>query len=86
MKTSCFTDSQIIAVRSAGHDPVRHHRAGAGKGHPLAMDVQPRAPQHGARWHHANAEVGIGCIAPLLANVKNGGITLCSIPTLTSLP
>ena len=39
------------------------------------MDLQPRAPEHGARWHHPHAEVGLGRIAPLLATTKNGGIT-----------
>src|SRR6185437_10907075 len=38
-------------------------------------DLQPRAPEHGARWHHPQAEVGLGRIAPLLATTKNGGIT-----------
>src|SRR5690606_19944353 len=41
----------------------------------MAMDVQPRAPQHGTRRHHASDEVGHGRIAPLLATAKNGGIT-----------
>src|SRR5690606_19888928 len=35
----------------------------------------------GARRYQANAEVGIGRIAPLLVSVKNGGIT---IPLLVS--
>lgn len=39
------------------------------------MDVQPRAPQHGARWHHAINETGDGRIVPLLAVVKSGRIT-----------
>src|SRR5690606_34611882 len=42
----------------------------------LAMDVQPRAPQHGTRWHHPNAETGTCRLAPLLVSVKNGGITV----------
>ena len=41
---------------------------------PLAMDVQPRAPQHGARRHHASNETGDGRIAPLLAVAKSGGL------------
>src|SRR5699024_5290994 len=39
------------------------------------MVLQSRAPEHGSRRHHANAEVGACCIAPLLAAAKNGGIT-----------
>ncbi|WP_226343070.1 hypothetical protein, partial [Enterobacter hormaechei] len=46
-----------------------------GPSHPLAMDVQPRAPEYGARRHHASDEVGDGRLAPLLATAKSGGIT-----------
>lgn len=53
----------------------RRHRAGSGQGHPLAMDLQQRAPQHGARRHHAHAEVSACRLAPLLARAKNRGIT-----------
>ncbi|KKY03656.1 hypothetical protein PK69_23130, partial [Xanthomonas phaseoli pv. phaseoli] len=42
---------------------------------PLAMDVQPRASEYGARRHHACHEVGDGRLAPLLATAKSGGIT-----------
>ncbi|MDH4910231.1 hypothetical protein MN091_22395, partial [Xanthomonas euvesicatoria] len=42
---------------------------------PLAMDVQPRAPEYGARRHHACHEVGDGRLAPLLATARSGGIT-----------
>src|SRR5690606_30006091 len=45
----------------------------------LAMDVQPRAPQHGTRRHHPNAETGTCRLAPLLVSVENGGITIRSI-------
>ncbi|MCD9029913.1 hypothetical protein LDO26_17110, partial [Luteimonas sp. BDR2-5] len=45
----------------------------------LAMDLQPRAPEHGARRHHAHAEARIGRLAPLLAIAKNGGITLAAV-------
>ncbi|MFB0276622.1 hypothetical protein ABVD91_22110, partial [Xanthomonas euvesicatoria] len=45
---------------------------------PLAMDVQPRASEYGARRHHACHEVGDGRLAPLLATAKSGGITLRS--------
>ncbi|MEQ2321317.1 hypothetical protein WGE86_21730, partial [Xanthomonas euvesicatoria pv. euvesicatoria] len=41
----------------------------------LAMDVQPRASEYGARRHHACHEVGDGRLAPLLATAKSGGIT-----------
>ncbi|WP_328589768.1 hypothetical protein [Xanthomonas citri] len=40
------------------------------------MDVQPRAPEYGARRHHACHEVGDGRLAPLLATARSGGITL----------
>lgn len=53
----------------------KKHRARAGMGHPVAMDLQSRAPQHGARWLHPDAETGESRIAPLLASAKNGGIT-----------
>src|SRR5690606_7118093 len=65
-------------LRLASPNPVRHDRSGAGQGHALAMDVQPRAPQHGTRWHHPNAETGTCRLAPLLVSVKNGGITASS--------
>ncbi|MGV7183327.1 HNH endonuclease [Xanthomonas axonopodis] len=39
------------------------------------MDVQPRAPEYGARRHHACHEVGDGRLAPLLATARSGGIT-----------
>ncbi|MGD6275601.1 hypothetical protein VWT76_23655, partial [Xanthomonas citri pv. citri] len=42
----------------------------------LAMDVQPRAPEYGARRHHACHEVGDGRLAPLLATARSGGITI----------
>ena len=37
------------------------------------MDLQPRAPEHGVRWHHADAEIGASRLAPLLLSVKSGG-------------
>jgi len=40
------------------------------------MDLQPRAPKHGARRHHANAEACTGSVVPLLATAKSGGITV----------
>ncbi|MBD4956013.1 hypothetical protein GUF66_19190, partial [Xanthomonas citri pv. citri] len=40
------------------------------------MDVQPRAPEYGARRHHACHEVGDGRLAPLLATARSGGITI----------
>ncbi|GEM_PF-21943 len=57
-----------------GPDPVRHDRTGAGHGHSLAMDLQPRAPEHGALRHHAHAEVGTRRIAPFLTIAKIGGL------------
>lgn len=40
------------------------------------MDGQPPAPQHGAWWHHADAETGMDCPAPLLEFTKRGGIAI----------
>jgi len=37
---------------------VRLDQPSAEHGHALAMDVQPRVPEYGARWHHPNAETG----------------------------
>jgi len=39
------------------------------------MDLQQRPPEYGAWRHHADAETCIGCLVPLLAAAKNGGIT-----------
>ena len=39
------------------------------------MDLQPRAPEHGAWRHHTDAETGDGRLTPLLASAKSGGIT-----------
>ncbi|MBO9857862.1 hypothetical protein J7396_14350 [Xanthomonas sp. A1809] len=39
----------------------------------LAMDVQPLAPQHGARRHHPSNEIGDGHVASDLANAQSGG-------------
>src|SRR3546814_8472937 len=63
------------ALRLAGPHPLRHDRAGAGQGDTLAMVLQSRAPEYGARRHHTNAETGPCRLAPLLATTKNGGIT-----------
>lgn len=45
------------------------------------MDLQPRAPKHGARRHHANAEACTVGVVPFLATAKSGGIT--GAPALT---
>ena len=37
------------------------------------MDLQPRAPEHGAWRHHAHAETGIGRLSPHLKSAKSGG-------------
>ncbi|QYF33912.1 hypothetical protein HZS91_00552 [Xanthomonas citri pv. citri] len=42
----------------------------------LPMVLQPRAPQRGALRHHANAEIGMDCLAPLPAYAKSEWITL----------
>jgi len=67
--------NQHRALRLAGPNLVRIDRRGAGIRYPLAMDVQPRAPEHGTRWHHPNAETGTCRLAPLLESAKSGGIT-----------
>lgn len=72
----CRTLQPNRALRLACANPIRLDRASAGHGHPLAMDLQPRAPEHGTRWHHADAEIGARRLTPLLLSVKSGGITL----------
>src|SRR3546814_4903072 len=59
------------ALRLAGPHPLRHDRTGAGQGDTLAMVLQSRAPEYGARRHHTNAETGPCRLAPLLATAKN---------------
>jgi hypothetical protein len=39
------------------------------------MDLQSRTTEYGAGRHHAHAEIEARCLAPLLADAKNGGIT-----------
>ena len=56
------------ALRLAGATAVRLDRAGAGIGHPLAMDLQPRSTETSGH-DQRNTQ------APLLAAAKNGGIT-----------
>jgi outer membrane receptor protein involved in Fe transport len=43
--------------------------------HPLAMVVQSRTPEHGARRHHPHAEIDARQLTPFLAAAKKGGIT-----------
>ena len=50
-------------------------RRGISRPHPLAMDLQSRKTEYGAGQHHAHAEIEARCLTPLLADVKNGGIT-----------
>ncbi|QYF40863.1 hypothetical protein HZS92_02971 [Xanthomonas citri pv. citri] len=50
------------------------------------MDVQPRAPEYGARRHHACHEVGDGRLAPLLATARSGGITVSETSLVDSAP
>ena len=71
----CRTLQPHCALRLACTNLVRHDRASAGQGHALALDLQPRAPEHGTRRHHADAKIGTRRLAPLLGSVKNGGIT-----------
>jgi hypothetical protein len=44
----------------------------------LVMDVQSRAPKHGARRHHTQAEIDARRLTPLPATAKNGGITVAT--------
>ena len=64
-----------IVHSSAGAVSVRLDQRSAGIGHPLAMDLQSRKTEYGAGRHHAHAEIEARCLTPLLADVKNGGIT-----------
>lgn len=41
----------------------------------LALGIQRRAPEHGARRHDADAAIGACRIAPLLESAKSGGTT-----------
>ena len=42
----------------------------------MALDIQPRAPQHGAWRYHPYAKTGTRRLAPLLLSAKSGGITV----------
>ena len=40
----------------------------------MAMDLQSRAPKHGARRHHTQAEIDARRLTPLPGAAKNGGL------------
>jgi hypothetical protein len=59
----------------AGLHYLRHHHAGAGSRHTLALDIQQRSTRYGHRRHHAEAETDNGSMILLIDPAKNGRIT-----------